>query len=456
MKRTYACVSSAAAAIYALIAIALWIWPGADAAVVCIGAALTGCIGWGAWRLSDGRDAASLAVLAVALAVLTAGMIVNINYYTEVCGGTPDAPVLINHDHERNWLQATGVLDGIDSPNMLPSNYLMAALLWTAGRDIAVPIFFNIACALVTLVLVHGIALRLFGRRDVALAAMIMLCCMCYFMAQATTFIKDVPVTMAFAMAALAAVGISSAGGRAGARDAALMAGAIALLALFRNNALPFIAVGAAVYGVSRRSRPAAWVVIAVAALAVWQTVHWLNPISNIEQIVTTSSSKDVIIITEGSRPWDNAIGDYTVMPWWRKLMLLPLSVVVQFLIPFPWNFARDAVFGPFHALAHFGYPWYLAGGIFLYYISSRRLHGNAQAVRTALWAVACTVIVAYLTSGRISRYCLPFLPMILPAAAYALCTSLRRRSFQIWMGAFCLMLAGTLVVCYKMQHPCL
>lgn len=79
-----------------------------------------------------------------------------------------------------------------------------------------------------------------------------------------------------------------------------------------------------------------------------------------------------------------------------------------------------------------------------------RRSPGNER--RLVAWGVVLTAGIALMTSGRVSRYCLPLLPLLLPAAASAVVYARRERSLQIWMGVFVALMVPGLVICYKLQ----
>ena len=68
------------------------------------------------------------------------------------------------------------------------------------------------------------------------------------------------------------------------------------------------------------------------------------------------------------------------------------------------------------------------------------------------LWGVALTLITAYSDAGRASRYCLPLLPLLLPAAAQTALLDRRRRPLHVWLAIFTIILAATLAVCHHLH----
>ena len=105
-------------------------------------------------------------------------------------------------------------------------------------------------------------------------------------------------------------------------------------------------------------------------------------------------------------------------------------------------------------AVAHISYFWYLAGALIIYWIFGCAYRAPRRQQLTVVWGVILTVITAYMSSGRISRYCLPYLPLLLPAAAIVALDCRRRRSLWIWLAVFAALLLTALLICYSMQHP--
>ncbi len=456
MLRTKVSGIAAVLVAFTLIVIALQIWQGARAATILCGDVVIGAAAWLFWRNMRWRDGWTLVILGAALCVLSIGAVINIHYYTELSGGTYYAPVLQNYDHERYWSASAWLLDGTPLPDQgyarhLPG-YAGAVLLWIFGKDVGVLIMFNILCAILSIGITGVIAGQLTADRRVVNAAMICISLICYFMVQATVPIKDDIVALIMAMAALALLRISREERRLPVGPTLLFALALAMMTLYRPNGICLLVIGAAVFSVGGRqrldSRMLAFICICV---GVWGLMQ-LNPgVARAEEIVNDTYGA-INLKQQYTRAWDNIVGEYASQPLWRRLATLPMSVLVQYLIPFPWNFSRDIIFGPALAVAHFGYCWYYAGALVIYYIFAMMRRSPSGLRRLVMWGVLCTFAIAFFSSGRISRYCLPLLPLLMPAAAYVLIEARRRRSLWIWLGVFTLLLMPTLIICHHMQ----
>ncbi len=441
---------------YVIIIGALALLPGASWAVVLIGATAALLIGAAAFGACEFRTKAGAATLLVAWTLVTVGIVVNVHYYTAVLGGTTAHPVLNNFDSYRDWMWSDALLYGTAVEDGYPLSgmaILTAALTSVFGRDITVVLLFQLACYLLTIIFTGAITWQLTRRRDTATIAMILCTSMCYLMGQATMLIKDVPLAAALGCAALAMLKLRKSNSIG---NYIMLIAALAALTLLRTNLLLMMAIGAALLALKPGERKLDWRYpsIAVVCVAIVIICNMIQPPQITIQDAIVTRYTDSYYDAE-SRAWANIRGDYVGMPIGRKIILLPLSVVVQFLTPFPWNWTRDIVFGPAHAMAHVAYPWYLAGALIIYWVATKMRQGGDFA-RIVAWGIVITVLTAFITSGRASRYCLPYLPLLLPAAAAVLAECRHEKSLKIWLTAFCVMLLPTLIICHHMQSTAL
>lgn len=436
-------------------------FPGARFGFLLPAAFICGGIIVAAYERCEFRTSLGSAVVMIGYTLVVCGIILNINYFTVKSGGLYYAPVLFNDDARNDWINAVCILDGRQPQiteeaflNLRYLSYIAAGLMSVFGRDIGVPLMFNAICYSSAVILIGSIAWRISRSRRVATVAMFAATLMCYLMAQAAVLLKDVPLTMCVAALVLVMTKWSVAQERTvSVGDCLILAVAICGIGFFRANMLLMILLGVFIFAFSRRIPDLRFIGLAVFVMVVFILAKNFLVTTTIDDAVNVDRATGVFSNPTNARAWNDMIGDdYTQMPVWRRIVILPASVVVQFLIPFPWNFVRDTVFGPFQAVAHFGYFWYVAGAILIYWIfgESRRSPRTMQLL--VLWGIMLTVITAYMTSGRVSRYCLPYLPMLLPAVAYAACRCYRRRSFRIWLAIFAALLVPALIICHHLQ----
>lgn len=441
----------------AIVAVAL-IFPGARLGFMLPAAAVCGAVALLAYLSCPFRTQAGAAVVILGYTLVVCGIFININYFTEVLGGSYSHPVLINEDAHADWFRAMNILYGepIVNPREVVViryiSYSAAALMWIFGRDIGVPLMFNALCYSMAVILVGAIAWQLTRSKKTATVAIAVTTLMCYLMAEATVFLKDVPLTMCMGAVALVMVRWRM-HSRVTSGDILLLVPAVAAIAFLRTNMLMMVVLGLIVFAIRRRRIDMRFVWTAAGCVAAFFVVHIAffapDPSANIAPSEQTMS----LFVTSNSQAFADMIGEeYHAMPLWKRLLWLPASVLVQFLIPFPWNFMRDTVFGPTIAVAHFGYFWYYAGAVLVYWIFALSRRAERPMQLLVFWGVLLYVATAYMNNGRVSRYCLPFLPLLLPAVASALTDSLRQRSFWIWMAVFTALLVPTLVVCHHLQ----
>lgn len=135
-------------------------------------------------------------------------------------------------------------------------------------------------------------------------------------------------------------------------------------------------------------------------------------------------------------------------------LLRLPVSVALQFITPLPWAFGRDVVFGPSAAYAHVSYPWYALGGLILYCLLFRLRSLPRRMAGLLLYGTVLYLITALMTGGTISRYTLPWLPALVPAAAWVWNEGcVRLRSFRIWYFIYCLAMVLVLAAAFCLLH---
>lgn len=432
----------------AVLLAAVAVWPGVMPVRLVGAFAMVGIIVALAWHACRWRSYAGAMLLLVALTLLLCGTVANVNYFTYGSGGTLTHPVLQNTDAYLAWWAGVALIAEDVVPMYFVSypTYLVITLF---ARDIFIALMPGVLCALLTLVSVGELTWQLTRRRDMATAAMVAMSLMCYFMVQATVLIKDVPLTLGMCLTALAFMRWYRKAGRAAATWGLALAG-WALVATYRPNMLYFIVLGAVIFAVRRRPD---WqlAVIVVLSLVVWAIIDSAIP-GHPDALRMAAGSPKYDISEVKTIAWDKVSGHYSQFPVWKKLCLLPASMVLQFLIPFPWNWCRDTVFGPTVAIAHFGFFWYLAGGVFLYWLFTSVRRSPALMVRVALWGVLLYAAIAYSYNGRISRYYMPEIPLIMPAVAYTVITAWRTRRFRIWMCTFCVLMAVALVICHHLH----
>lgn len=403
-------------------------------------------------------------ILLAAWATVTLGAICNGWYYTTAMGATVSDPVFANFDSMRDWNDATALLAG-ERP--LAAYGFLVSMLRLACNDVMMVIGFNVMCYLLTIVLIGRITFELTEDKRTVFISMLMTALIAYLWAQATTVIKDAPVALLMSVLTLIMVrmrrqSVDKRRNESGnwyvnhPIECLVMIFALVLLAFIRINAMFMVVLMAVVMslGQGKDKAPAVALIalFAIAAyfLSVYMGTHAPSPVA----LVAVDPRAEAVMADTHTAPWDNLLGgDYTALPLYMKLLWLPASVVLQFLLPFPWNFESAYIFGPAKVVSRIGVVWYYCGALLLWWLATQWRQASATTRRLVTCGILLTIITAYLNSGRASRYCLAYLPMLLPASAMA-CNYLRQLSMRRWLIIFTALLIATLLICYHVHKP--
>ena len=174
--------------------------------------------------------------------------------------------------------------------------------------------------------------------------------------------------------------------------------------------------------------------------------------------IVSGSGSMPESYLGDDSRydGYKSLLGDYYNRPIYQRIALLPATAAVQYAVPFPWNFKRDTEFGYSQALNHITWPWYAIGCIILFYFIWLWRKKSTPLRLWALWAAICWLIPAYLFGGSVSRYVMPFIPILVPLALVVIGELRSHRHitpFKWWATSYAVVLILALTACFFIQN---
>ena len=397
------------------------------------------------------RSRGGAIVLLLAFTLTACGVIANVHWFTAGLGGDCAHPVLLNSDAALDW----GAASGQSVERVRNYSRLIGALLALFGTDITVPLLFNQLCYMLTLLLTGAIAWALTADRRVATVAMAAALLVFYLGVQATVLIKDVPLTMLMGIVALLCVRLYKSAAKC--QLPLWLALALTTLAMMflRDNIMFFLALGFGMMALRFRPLRIDWHfgVAVVLCLAARGILPLLQPdATTVASSLSLDTARYIQFPGSNADAWDRILGDYSAISLAGRLLWLPVALAVQFVIPLPWNCMSYIDFGLTEPLAHCGFFWYIAGALVLYWLFADMRHAGGGFRRLTLWGVAMTVLTAYATGGHVSRYCLVYLPTLLPAAAWVAVRDYRRRNLWLWLGIFTLALAVVLAVAWHIQ----
>lgn len=337
----------------------------------------------------------------------------------------------------------------------LISSWLMRLL----GTNVLWPIAMNYLFTLVSLVFFALTARNLLQGKvntppaKVVCLSLLLCSVLTYFLSQGIKMQKEASIYLGFSITAYATTKVMLC--KLTSRDWAAFAAAMLLVALVRATYIYLVAMGIMFAIKARKQRKQTLIMIAVSAAAfvIGNYFAAYSVDNHIYMIKGGAEMKELYIIGQAQQPYLDMLGNYFFYPAWKRLLALPLTMAVQFVIPFPWIYGNVDCANDL--LTRIGWGWYFVGGtaMFLYV---RCIVTRQQPLGVWIWWPAlCFAATAYVVAGSVNRYVLPFEPLFVPAAAYVLCKAREEgtsRALKLWGIGFAAVLAITLIVCYHVQ----
>lgn len=346
---------------------------------------------------------------------------------------------------------------------------IMLAMWRLLGVSIVWPLALNYMLALLSIVITGKIAHRLLSHRftatspsTIAFAAMLMASLLCFLISQTVRIQKEACCSFGFVMVGYSLAGMSTLklSKRERWLDVAAFVVGTAILALVRTNYVYFVVVGSAMKSLSNRG--AHWkqgVLLTAFALVLTFAFNYAYNYTLEHQMVILGGGEAMardFRIGQAQQPYLTLIGNYYFYPHWERLLLIPVTTGVQFIIPFPWlyDYSSSTVMS---MLPRVRLMWYLVGGACIYYYLFITVvhHKRSNMGMWAWWPLACFMLMAYLTGGLVSRYALPLQPLFVVIALYVFLhvkEGKYRRSFLTWMAVYWLALIAVLIFSYHTQ----
>lgn len=401
-------------------------------------------------RVRSYHPAGEYALFAAAL-IMTLGIVANTYYFTTVSGGTCSSPVLQNFDSNQIWNDINahyGIGDGYTASRALFGTF-NAALMHLFGHSIVVLLIANMFMLLSALLVGSLVAHNLTGDRRTSGVALCASAAVCYLLTMGTLLLRDAWII--FAMA-LAAYGLTK---QSRYNWIYTLVGA-ALIASIRPNWTFTIILGIVLMTFAKSSAQRNYLralALCLAVFALWlvPTLCAISP--------TLEGCFDPEVLNQYYKfdyPQHNAyyslLGNYYDFPLYKKILHLPITLIVQFFIPLPWNFTRYLNFGYTEAMAQFAYPWYVFGGLLLYYLCFVLRSADRRMQIITLWAMLCWAIPCVLYGGTVSRYALPMVILFAPCVAVVITKHLRERTFMRFAVCYAVMIGIALPTLYILQ----
>lgn len=408
-----------------------------------------------------------LLIVGLALAVYA---IISIKRWTVDVGGSFVYPRM-KADDSAYYKWALFYLDGrCPEPKVgFKGVSIIMVWLWKAfGVSIVWPVAFNYMLILLSVVMTGKLAVRLFGNKlddinpkIISVLAMLIVSLLGFLLSQSLRIQKEAACTLGIVLIGYVLAGMSQKEKkRVQNKDIVLFVIGCLILAFVRTSYAYFAAIGAIMMGLTNHHKR--WkegVFLCFIALGITLLFSFIFAYSFGQQYRTVAGGESMdkaFKIGLEQQSYAALIGDYYFYPIWKRLLLLPVTAGVQYIIPFPWIYEHFEI-NALSVLPRFRFMWYFVGGVCIfYYLYISILHNKQNHLGVwSWWPLVVFFIIAYITGGTVSRYILPLQPLFAVIALYVILNVWKgkfRNSFTIWIIVYSFIMIALLLVCYNVQ----
>ena len=410
------------------------------------------------WHIEERSSLAWISLL-LAMTFVSVGIMLNLNAYCE--DGDFYRYHLLNFDSNRSLTIAHKLIVGeplIFETEKINGYSVLISLLWRiTGETLLVPILINYVFIQLTLILSAKTALILFGSERIAALTMLALAVCCYFLACAMVPYREPCIYFGSTACLYAIVYIY----RRGLNRHILLVMLCASVWLTVNRAGGAIIMACAGLCFVRGKRlvqtllPS--VILAITCALYFYIDRATAFTSNL--IVTNEGITNFYIFDIPSHEaYNSFLGNYFALPYWRRALMLPVTMSVQYIAPFIWTIGNSIKYGPSQIFAHNGITWYVVGCFGLWsvwlFIKQRRARIYARLFVALMMSYA---IVAILFGGTCTRYTLVYTPWMAMLAAYVFDRLSRdsslHKSFHIWVWIYSISIIVALCTAFVLSH---
>ena len=373
-------------------------------------------------------------VLLVTTYIMFVSTALNTATYCE--SSTLYTPVLNNEDAAKFYESAKFILrNNWDVPVQYYYGFpYLISVLWTiTGVNIISPLLLNVFMTLMAVCMSALIANRIFAnlpndkRAFISSIAMLCTAAVAFYIGCGTVLLKEPMVYLGVELAVFSIIGLNERNQTKirTAKDIILFVMAVAILFLTRHGAITLMLVGILIFTRKHNlKRAAAMLVIGVVGIFSTYSVVNNSTVRDKEIVSGTNleASDYLSDNADGTRKaFNRSMEGYFSFPVWKKAAYLPYTASVQYFIPFFWTSHNSTPYGQAQVYSHFGFFWYIVGGLALFFIIfGHKIKTTPKGlVLLILIGILGYIIPAYLFAGSVSRYWLPFTPIYAIAAAW-------------------------------------
>ena len=343
---------------------------------------------------------------------------------------------------------------------------IMLGLWKVLGLNVVWPQALNLMCTMMSVVLTGMTTRRLLSHRVAAsprtllTGGIVLSSLLLYFLLLGTSMLKEGTIYMSVSLAGfvLAAMSASDEERHHWWRDLLLFVVACLLLGLVRTTFLYFIALGVIIMVLPRWRRdwqPALMMLVMVAVSLILGNYLSAYSFDRHAEIATGGwNMQRFYVMSESQRFYHDLLNYYFLYSPLHKLLMLPLTMSVQFIIPFPWVYYETPSF--LNLLSRMSYGWYFVGGTALFYFLFIGWRRNGNMGIWPWWPAISFAVMAYVMAGSVARYVTPIEPLFVPVAMYALCLLKEgrwRKAYAVWCVVFVLLITAALLLGLEVQQ---
>lgn len=344
-------------------------------------------------------------------------------------------------------------------------SWLMVGLWKVFGVSMAWPLAMNMMFTLTSVVLTGLTTRRLLSHRvktspeGLVFGGMLLTCLLTFYLLIGTRMLKEGSIFISVSMAAFAMASMAGSDEERYHRwrDLLIFTLSCILLAMVRTTYMYFILFGLFLFTLShpRRNWVQALIMLVVFVLS-FALGNYFSSYSlgrHAEIVGGGWNMQRHYVIADSQEFYHDVLNYYFLYSPWHKLLLLPLTLSVQFILPFPWNPGHHHLLDTVSRLT---YGWFFLGGTALFYYVYLAWKRRERLGIWAWWAGGCYAVIAYMMAGSVARYVLPIQPLFVPLAMYVLCRFREgkwRKAYLTWMILLGALVVIALLVYVEIQH---
>ena len=375
----------------------------------------------------------------------------------------------LSGDARSYYKWALGQYDGrFETAHMLFPGfpYIMVGLWKIFGVSIVWPQAMNLMFTMTSVVFTGKFTRRLLSNRvSVAPRHLLTLglffsCFLTYYLIVGTLILKEGSIFLGLAMAAYALSSLATVDGthRLSRGDMVLFVMASLLVTFIRPTFLYFIAMGVIVMTLLHLKRDwrvmSVLLAIVVVALLLGELLSQYTFSRHAEIAGGGWNMQRFYVVGESQQFYHDLLNYYFLYSFWHKVLMLPLTMSVQFFIPLPWSYFDTPT--TINIIGRFSYCWYFVGGTALFYYFFLSWRKGEHMGLWPWWPALAYAAMAYLMAGSVARYVSPILPLFIPVTVYVLCRVYeghRRKSFIWWWITLVIVITLVLLLCLEIQQ---